>query len=157
MLGPHNIASIGRNQAHGMRTVRNIQVDQAVLVGLHIKALACVHLTRDGAPKQRGATCVDQAHDGHPASGLVAAAQLQALRDTLAGQLEDLAGPHRELPRRRAHELFEQQVAAAPDAGAAVHRDQRWTYRELNALRDELGLPPVRGAGDNPMIYFIMP
>lgn len=33
----------------------------------------------------------------------------------------------------------------------------RRVYGELNALRDELGLPPVRGAGDNPMIYFVMP
>jgi len=30
-------------------------------------------------------------------------------------------------------------------------------YDALNALRTELGLAPVRGAGDNPMIYFLMP
>jgi predicted O-methyltransferase YrrM len=33
----------------------------------------------------------------------------------------------------------------------------RAAYDALNALRDELGLAPVRGAGDNPMIYFTMP
>jgi predicted O-methyltransferase YrrM len=33
----------------------------------------------------------------------------------------------------------------------------RADYKALNALRDELGLAPVRGAGDNPMIYFTMP
>jgi predicted O-methyltransferase YrrM len=33
----------------------------------------------------------------------------------------------------------------------------RATYDALNALRDELGLAPVRGAGDNPMIFFRMP
>lgn len=33
----------------------------------------------------------------------------------------------------------------------------RRVYDELNALRDELGLPPVRGAGDNPMIFFELP
>ena len=33
----------------------------------------------------------------------------------------------------------------------------RAAYDELNALRDELGLAPVRGAGDNPMIFFRMP
>jgi predicted O-methyltransferase YrrM len=33
----------------------------------------------------------------------------------------------------------------------------RATYDSLNALREELGLTPIRGAGDNPMIYFIMP
>jgi predicted O-methyltransferase YrrM len=33
----------------------------------------------------------------------------------------------------------------------------RTVYTALNGLRDELGLAPVRGAGDNPMIYFRMP
>jgi predicted O-methyltransferase YrrM len=33
----------------------------------------------------------------------------------------------------------------------------RAVYDELNALRDELGLTPVRGPGDNPMIFFEMP
>jgi predicted O-methyltransferase YrrM len=33
----------------------------------------------------------------------------------------------------------------------------RATYEALNALRDELGLAPIRGAGDNPMIFFTMP
>jgi predicted O-methyltransferase YrrM len=33
----------------------------------------------------------------------------------------------------------------------------RATYDALNALRDELGLAPIRGAGDNPMIFFTMP
>jgi predicted O-methyltransferase YrrM len=33
----------------------------------------------------------------------------------------------------------------------------RADYDALNALRDELGLAPVRGAGDNPMIFFTMP
>jgi predicted O-methyltransferase YrrM len=33
----------------------------------------------------------------------------------------------------------------------------RANYDALNALRDDLGLAPVRGAGDNPMIFFTMP
>jgi hypothetical protein len=33
----------------------------------------------------------------------------------------------------------------------------RANFDALNVLRDELGLAPVRGAGDNPMIYFTMP
>lgn len=33
----------------------------------------------------------------------------------------------------------------------------RATFDALNRLRDELGLAPIRGAGDNPMIYFTMP
>ncbi|MGW6909460.1 non-ribosomal peptide synthetase [Streptomyces sp. NPDC054940] len=54
-------------------------------------------------------------------------------------QLEGLAGPRRELPDRRFHELFEERVRAHPDAVAAVRGDQRWTYRELNARANRLG------------------
>ena len=54
-------------------------------------------------------------------------------------QLEGLAGPRRELPDRRVHELFEEQVRAHPDAVAAVHGDRQWTYRELNARANQLG------------------
>lgn len=54
-------------------------------------------------------------------------------------QLHGLAGPHRELPDRRFHELFEQRAAAHPDAVAAVHGDRRWTYGELNARANRLG------------------
>ncbi|KAA6212551.1 non-ribosomal peptide synthetase [Streptomyces albofaciens JCM 4342] len=54
-------------------------------------------------------------------------------------QLEGLAGPRRELPDRRAHEIFEQRVAAHPDAVAAVHGDRRWTYGELNARANRIG------------------
>jgi non-ribosomal peptide synthetase component F len=48
--------------------------------------------------------------------------------EELRFQLEGLAGPRRELPDRRAHELFEQRVRAHPDAVAAVCRDRSWTY-----------------------------
>ena len=54
-------------------------------------------------------------------------------------QLEGLAGPRRELPDRRLHELFEQRVGAHPDAVAAVHGDRQWTYRELNVRANRLG------------------
>ena len=54
-------------------------------------------------------------------------------------QLVGLAGPHRELPNRRFHELFEARVARHPDAVAAVHGDREWTYRELNARANQLG------------------
>jgi len=53
-------------------------------------------------------------------------------------QLEGLAGPRRELPDRRVHELFEARVAAHPDEVAAVHGDRRWTYRELNTRANRL-------------------
>ena len=48
-------------------------------------------------------------------------------------QLHGLAGPDRELPDGRVHELFERRVRRHPDAVAVVHRDQQCTYRELNA------------------------
>ena len=54
-------------------------------------------------------------------------------------QLDGLAGPHRDLPDRRVHELFEERVRAHPDAIAAVHGDERWTYAELNARANRLG------------------
>ncbi|MGK5115615.1 MULTISPECIES: non-ribosomal peptide synthetase [unclassified Geodermatophilus] len=54
-------------------------------------------------------------------------------------QLDELAGPARELPDRRWHELVEARAAAAPDAVAAVLGDRRWTYRELNARANQLG------------------
>ena len=54
-------------------------------------------------------------------------------------QLEGLAGPRRERPDRRIHELFEQRVQAHPDAVAAVHGDREWTYSELNARANQLG------------------
>ena len=59
--------------------------------------------------------------------------------DELRFQLDGLAGPRRELPDRRFHELFEQRVAAHPDAVAAVHGDRWWTYRELNAHANQIG------------------
>lgn len=59
--------------------------------------------------------------------------------DELGFQLDGLAGPRRELPDRRMHELFEERVRRHPDAVAAVHGDRRWTYRELNARANRLG------------------
>jgi amino acid adenylation domain-containing protein len=53
-------------------------------------------------------------------------------------QLESLAGGRRELPDRRVHELFEERVRLHPDAVAAVFRDRRWTYHELNARANRL-------------------
>ena len=58
--------------------------------------------------------------------------------DELQFQLEKLAGPRRKLPDHRFHELFEQRVSAQSDAIAAVHGDDEWSYRELNARANQL-------------------
>ncbi|MEV2210174.1 non-ribosomal peptide synthetase [Streptomyces sp. NPDC050997] len=59
--------------------------------------------------------------------------------DELRYQLEGLAGPSRELPDRRVHELFEERAAAHPDAVAAVEGERCWTYAELNSRANQLG------------------
>ncbi|MET0187622.1 MAG: amino acid adenylation domain-containing protein, partial [Pseudonocardia sediminis] len=59
--------------------------------------------------------------------------------DELRFQIDGLAGRRRELPDARFHELFEQRVAAHPDAVAVVHGDDAWTYRELNARANRIG------------------
>jgi amino acid adenylation domain-containing protein len=58
--------------------------------------------------------------------------------DELRFQLEELAGPERELPDRRVHELFEQRVLLHPDAVAAEQDGRRWTYRELNSRANRI-------------------
>ena len=65
-------------------------------------------------------------------------------RQTLLGpaelgfQLDGLAGPDRERPAGRMHELFEQRVRMHPDAIAATCGDRQWTYAELNARANRL-------------------
>ncbi|MFF3175652.1 amino acid adenylation domain-containing protein [Streptomyces sp. NPDC057900] len=61
-------------------------------------------------------------------------------------QLDGLAGPRRELPGLRSHQLFEQRARAHPDRVAAVHGDRRWTYRDLDARADRLA-HALLGAG----------
>ncbi|MER6353847.1 amino acid adenylation domain-containing protein [Streptomyces sp. NPDC001634] len=58
--------------------------------------------------------------------------------EEIGHQLDGLAGPHRQLPEGRVHELFEQRVRAHPKAVAAVQGDRRWTYGELNARANRL-------------------
>src|SRR5439155_7025048 len=49
-----------------------------------------------------------------------------------------LTGPSRKLPDRRAHEVFEDQARARPDAIAAVHGNRQVTYRKLNARANQV-------------------
>ena len=89
----------------------------ARIAGYHLTALARIAADPDA---------------GHDEQSLLSAAELRH-------QLEGLAGPRRELPDRRFHELFEERVEAHPDAVAAVHGDRSWTYRELNERANRLG------------------
>ena len=53
-------------------------------------------------------------------------------------QIDGLAGPRRELPDIRVHELFEQRAEAHPEAVAVVHGGGQLTYSELNARANEV-------------------
>jgi len=55
--------------------------------------------------------------------------------------LSILAGPSRNLPNRRAHELFEDQARARPETIAAVHGSRQLTYGELNARANQVAEP----------------
>jgi amino acid adenylation domain-containing protein len=88
----------------------------ARIAGYHVTALARL---------------ADDPDAEHGRQSLLSAAELRY-------QLDGLAGPRRELPDRRAHELFEQRVRVHPDAVAVVHGDRRWTYRELDARANRL-------------------
>ncbi|WP_406484538.1 non-ribosomal peptide synthetase [Streptomyces sp. NBC_01563] len=87
------------------------------IAGYHLTALALIAADPDA---------------GHERQSLLSAEELHF-------QLEELAGPHRELPDHRFHELFEQRAASHPDAVAAVHGDLQLTYRELNARANRVG------------------
>ncbi|WP_445186980.1 non-ribosomal peptide synthetase [Pseudonocardia sp. Cha107L01] len=89
----------------------------ARIAGYHQAALASIATAPDAHPAQRSLLSAEE----------------------LAHQLDGLAGPRRELPDARLHELFERRVAAHPDTVAAVQGDVRWTYRELNAHANRLG------------------
>ena len=65
--------------------------------------------------------------DADPATALLLSA------DELVFQLDGLAGPHRELPDRRVHELVEEQARRRPDDVAAVHGNSRSSYGDLDA------------------------
>lgn len=58
--------------------------------------------------------------------------------EEVAYQVHELAGPSRERPDRRVHELFEQQVRLRPNDVAAVHNATAWTYAELNQRANQL-------------------
>ncbi|MEV7234974.1 amino acid adenylation domain-containing protein [Streptomyces sp. NPDC051020] len=123
-LAGDTVLWVGFSQRDGRLVLRlryrtdAIDADYAVrIAGYHLTALALIAADPDAE---------------HRRQSLLSPAELRL-------QLEGLAGPRRELPDRRFHELFEQRVAAHPDAVAAVHGEQQLTYRELNARANRLG------------------
>ncbi|MFH9431878.1 amino acid adenylation domain-containing protein [Streptomyces sp. NPDC017615] len=88
----------------------------ARIAGYHVRALELMAADADA---------------GHTAGSLLSAEERHE-------QLEGLAGPARELPDLRAHELFERRVRQHPDAVAAVHGGRQWTYGELDRRANRL-------------------
>ncbi len=76
--------------------------------------------------------------------------------EELRFQLDGLAGPHRELPDRRFHELFEMRVRAHPDAVAAAHGDRQLTYGQLNGRANRLARALLaRGLGPEGVVAVV--
>lgn len=88
----------------------------ARIAGYHLTALALIAADPDA---------------DHAGQSLVSAEELRF-------QLHGLAGPRRDLPEHRVHELFEQRVRQHPNAVAAQHGNRTWTYEELNARANRL-------------------
>ncbi|WP_392842154.1 amino acid adenylation domain-containing protein [Streptomyces sp. LN500] len=123
-IAGNTVLWVGFSQRDGRLVLRlryrteALDTDCAVrIAGYHLTALALVAADPDAE---------------HARQSLLSAEELHF-------QLEELAGPRRELPDHRFHELFEQRVAAHPDAVAAVHGEQQLTYRELNARANRVG------------------
>src|SRR3989441_10778797 len=88
----------------------------ARIVGYHLTALALIAADPDAE---------------HARQSLLSAEELRF-------QLDGFAGRRRDLPDRRAHELFEERARAHPEAIAAVHGNTQRTYGELNARANQL-------------------
>lgn len=122
-LAEHSVLLVGLAQHGGDLVLRlryrteALDVESAVrIAGYHLKALTLMAADAEARHEQQSLLSTRERHF----------------------QLEGLAGRHRELPDCRVHELFEQQVEAHPDTIAAVHGDQQWTYRELNARANRM-------------------
>jgi amino acid adenylation domain-containing protein len=105
--------ALDHNSARLRLTYRTDVADEAYaarLAGYHLAALRAMIADPDGAQE---------------AENLLSA-------EEIAYQERELAGPHRDLPDLRAHEVFEQQVREQPDAIAASFEGEQLTYRALN-------------------------
>ncbi|MFD5648749.1 amino acid adenylation domain-containing protein [Streptomyces sp. NPDC127039] len=117
------VLAVAAGQQHGRHALRLryrtdvLDADCAARIGgYHLNALRQIAADPD-AP--------------HDRRGLPAAEEIRF-------QVDALAGPSRPLPGRRFHELFEERARLHPDAPAVVHRDRRWTYRELDVRANRL-------------------
>jgi amino acid adenylation domain-containing protein len=109
-------------ERHGLRLRLRYKRDvldaesSARIAGYHLTALALIAADPDAE---------------HARQSLLSAEELRF-------QLDGIAGRRRDLPDRRAHELFEEGARAHPDAIAAVHGNTQRTYGELNARANQL-------------------
>ncbi|MET8948426.1 amino acid adenylation domain-containing protein [Streptomyces sp. NPDC004542] len=102
--------------------------------GYHLAALRLIAADADADHTRQSLLCADEVHE----------------------QIEGLAGPRRELPPARVHELFEQRVRAHPDRVAAVHGEREWTYGELNARANRLARALLeRGLGREDVVAVV--
>ncbi|XVQ85644.1 non-ribosomal peptide synthetase [Microbispora siamensis] len=106
---------------------------RALRLRYRTEAFDAGHVARIGGYYARALELLAAAPGAEPApSDLLSAEEVDL-------QLNGLAGPERELPDRRFHELFEEQVRRTPDAVAAVHAGTSWTYAELNRRANHIG------------------
>ncbi|MFJ3128594.1 amino acid adenylation domain-containing protein [Streptomyces sp. NPDC086993] len=72
-------------------------------------------------------------------------------------QLYGLAGPRAELPEQTFVDLFQERVRSSPDATAAEHGTQRWTYAELDARANRIANALLaEGAGTEDVVAVVM-
>jgi amino acid adenylation domain-containing protein len=106
----------------------------ARIAGYHLTALALIAADPDA---------------GHDQQTLLSAEELHV-------QLNGLAGPHRDLPDRRFHKLFEERVRAHPGAIAALQGDRQLTYGELNSRANRLARALLaRGLGPEGVVAVV--
>lgn len=114
------VALVRRDGAYVLRLLYSTEVlDEAYarrIAGYHLAALGLIAADPDAA---------------HGPQSLLSSEELRH-------QVDGLAGPHRELPGLRVHELFAQRARTHPDRVAAVHGDRRCTYQELDHRANRL-------------------
>ncbi|MET8079938.1 non-ribosomal peptide synthetase [Streptomyces sp. NPDC005303] len=143
---------------YAVRLPEGTPTDSAALLTAHARVLAALSGETEGSPGDELRVTVTDgtlrlsyrtgAFDTE-AAARIAGYHLTALADPdrrsllsdeeLRFQLEELAGPVRELPDRRVHELFEERAGKHPDTVAAVQGERQWTYAELNSRANQVG------------------